>query len=206
MSHENDYNSAVSPCAADVGLHLLYERRRGITSRLKAVLLKAIKTDFSDPLKRGDFLAWLYFARQCKVSDPRDRIYALLGIANPMYGVVPDYAASERLDYIDTARQIISGSHSLYILLDAVKLGSRLPDLNTGLPSWVPDWSALDYFDKAFNIELQEDHHRYKASKRRVTLPVLPWDSSLGSNRILQVIGIHIDELALMMPWMCKLS
>jgi hypothetical protein len=38
----------------------------------------------------------LTHARNCKSSDPRDRIYAFLGLANPEYNIIPSYKPSKR--------------------------------------------------------------------------------------------------------------
>ena len=72
----------------------------------------------------------------CK--DPRDRVYALLGIALlPKYMSFPiDYQAPVHQVYLDTARYIIEGCGDLIILSHCRKKSN----METPLPSWVPDW------------------------------------------------------------------
>ena len=78
-------------------------------------------------------------------TDPRDKIYSLLGIAEPYTKghLSVDYTSTWQQVYSRTAKYIIQGSQSLDILASA---GSA-SDLKS-LPSWVPDFarqSVLDY-------------------------------------------------------------
>jgi hypothetical protein len=71
-------------------------------------------------------------------TDPRDRIYALLGIANDegAKAIVPDYTLSCEQAYIMTARALLRHGHDDILSL----CRARTPRRN--LPSWVPDWAA----------------------------------------------------------------
>jgi hypothetical protein len=75
-------------------------------------------------------------------SDPRDKVYSLLGIAKPYDGVSfsVDYTISSSQVFKNTAAYIIKGTQNLDILTMA---GSKSRDL----PSWVPDWSDQDWSD-----------------------------------------------------------
>lgn len=79
----------------------------------------------------------LILTRNLEATDPRDKIYAVLGVLeeqkNP--GVFPDYTASVEELFIGTAQKIIRRDGDLSILSNC--FGS-LED--TELPSWVPDW------------------------------------------------------------------
>jgi hypothetical protein len=83
-------------------------------------------------------LLWLtnHFANT-KASDPRDKVYALLGLATDHVNVVPDYGRSVAEVYIDTAREMITSPGNLDVLCACEKQG-----ITEELPSWVPDWTA----------------------------------------------------------------
>ena len=102
-------------------------------------LLKVSRADGAMPL--------MYLLRRLqrfKASDPRDRIFALLGIATEIdeLGIKPDYSKSCEEVYTETARTLLSHgyfdvlSHCIHEPHDpkAVVSSSRLP-------TWAPDWS-----------------------------------------------------------------
>ena len=71
-------------------------------------------------------------------TDPRDRVYALLGIANDQAAkeIVADYTLSCEQAYIMTARALLK--HGYDDILSCCRIRGKCE----GLPSWVPDWSA----------------------------------------------------------------
>jgi Heterokaryon incompatibility protein (HET) len=73
-----------------------------------------------------------------EATDPRDRVYGLLGIGNDEVSreIIPDYEISCAQAYILTAKALLRRGH-----LDTLSL-CRKRSLNENLPSWVPDWSA----------------------------------------------------------------
>ncbi|KAM0428837.1 hypothetical protein ACHAPT_006637 [Fusarium lateritium] len=84
---------------------------------------------------------------QCRfrqASDPRDKVYALLGLKDEdadsladSLGIEPDYRLSTTQVYCHTARQLLLQSGELNIL------GACTATTNQELPSWVPDWSNM---------------------------------------------------------------
>ena len=104
----------------------------------------SLGADPDGPL-RLSFLRLLTLTRQFEVSDPRDRIYGLLGLttmdAAPERGelfVEPDYGVGAQELYCKIARQVLQGDKSLR-LLSAVQHGPSIP---TAVPSWVPRWES----------------------------------------------------------------
>ncbi|KAK7211726.1 hypothetical protein V2G26_018904 [Clonostachys chloroleuca] len=91
-----------------------------------------------------DLLGLLWSTRSLEATDPRDKVYSLLGLipeteADAM-SIIPDYAASIEECYLQAATKIIWQSKSLDILTtDRMKN----PNLQLDLPSWVPNWSYL---------------------------------------------------------------
>jgi hypothetical protein len=94
-----------------------------------------------------DILHTLQMGRRLEALDPRDKIYALLGIStgigleDPLITV--DYRKSHREVYLDFARYSIESSNSYDILsyLYENNLASHGEPLNI-LPSWVPNWEG----------------------------------------------------------------
>lgn len=79
----------------------------------------------------------LYSLRTRKCEDPRDRVYAVLGLLQEKNLIVPDYRKPALQVFFEVARAAIESTRSLDILAYC------LPHTqNAELPSWVPDWTA----------------------------------------------------------------
>ncbi|KAK1758278.1 hypothetical protein QBC47DRAFT_374184 [Echria macrotheca] len=84
-----------------------------------------------------------------RVTDPRDRLYSLLGLASSKDNAVvghPDYQSDVGSVYLRFAKSFIEQHQSLDIICVAAELKKDVmdpgaKDYNLGLPSWVPDWS-----------------------------------------------------------------
>ncbi|EWG54916.1 hypothetical protein FVEG_17421 [Fusarium verticillioides 7600] len=95
---------------------------------------------FGSPQKIDDsleFLTLLEDTRNCNASDPRDKIFALLGLWKKP--VEPDYTLSPQAVYTGLASTLVRDESWKVVaqLLDMATHGRSMP----GLPSWVPDWS-----------------------------------------------------------------
>ena len=99
---------------------------------------------FLDELIRGtyygeDFVRLedlLIHTRTCKATDLRDKVFSVLGLADPdVYKIKVDYGILPRDLFVDTVRVVVSATKSLDIL-------SRCQDMarTDGLPSWVPNF------------------------------------------------------------------
>ena len=78
-----------------------------------------------------------------QASDPRDKVYGLLGLKDAdqisrisCLGIEPDYRLSASQVFRHTARQLLLQSSDLNML------GANTATTNQELPSWVPDWST----------------------------------------------------------------
>ncbi|EXA34679.1 hypothetical protein FOVG_14097 [Fusarium oxysporum f. sp. pisi HDV247] len=84
-----------------------------------------------------EFLNLIEDTRNCNASDPRDKIFALLGLwKKPLE---PDYTLSPQAVYTGLASTLITDESWEVVaqLLDMATHGRSM----LGLPSWVPDWS-----------------------------------------------------------------
>ena len=91
-------------------------------------------------LSNASLLNLLAMSRSNGVTDERDKIYALLALANDETArtITPDYSAENTIAkvYTDVAEKYIRQGFGAELL--------QYPGcdhLTTGLPSWVPDWS-----------------------------------------------------------------
>ncbi|KAF4339010.1 heterokaryon incompatibility het-6 [Fusarium beomiforme] len=95
---------------------------------------------FGSPRQVDDahgFLTLLEDTRECDASDPRDKIFALLGLWKE--DMDPDYTLSPQEVYTGLAASLVTDRDKEVAgrLLDMASHGRSMP----GLPSWVPDWS-----------------------------------------------------------------
>jgi hypothetical protein len=90
-----------------------------------------------------------------RASNPRDYIYAMLGMAadRESLRIIPDYKKPPELLYSEVARSLISAGYT-----DALSLAVSTKTLQ-GLPSWVPDFSNLaQVFFCTFRTAQQESN------------------------------------------------
>jgi hypothetical protein len=101
-------------------------------------------------------------------TQPRDRIYAPLGIATDrdQLGIVPNYSKDLHLIFKEIACALLREG-CLGVLLSA-----SLQDKCSQLPSWVPDWSTG--FDADLGRIYRADNRH---SQRSSTLKAIPQDS-----------------------------
>ncbi|GAB1206096.1 hypothetical protein APSETT445_004777 [Aspergillus pseudonomiae] len=126
--HENAGKVIPSLAPSDVKFLVEFSRRiRGIES---------IRNRWQSP----EQITLVQLLRQFsgrKATDPRDKVYALLGLAKDKPSVEPNYAAAELDVLADTTLDIISRSGSL-----DVWAGDFTMKDNHAIPSWIPDWSS----------------------------------------------------------------
>ncbi|KAK2677957.1 hypothetical protein RAB80_006697 [Fusarium oxysporum f. sp. vasinfectum] len=132
-----------------------------------------------------------------QATDPRDKIFSLLGLAHPGYNITPNYSKSNTLSHvlIDTAIKVILFEGDLSILLHALQL-AKAPSCQ--LPSWVPDWtsstvSTLSVFGHSENFPLAS----ITTQIRRDAIGSIRFGRSTdgGQNTVLIVKGLRFGIL-----------
>jgi hypothetical protein len=136
-------------------------------------------------------------------TDPRDMLYALLGLSSCPDSLTVDYSKSVRDIYIKAAREMI---------IDTTKDGEREPVLNLNiictayrserpcdhdLPSWVPDLSRAPEFGKIMLqiIVLACTNNERAYSNAIGDKGVLTFSPIFEPRNVLCVRGVHLDDL-----------
>ena len=130
---------------------LCYQYEFGWCGIYNAYLMFRISNMSDLPPLKLSFLQLLRLTRQFYVSDPRDKVYGLLGIHttdnDPQEGqlfVDPDYSISAAELCIRVARKVISETQNLSILSSSQwHVLDRDDPLQTTVPSWVPEWNSV---------------------------------------------------------------
>lgn len=138
----------------DNGSSLSEENSKTIDSMLDRYDSIAVFSFFDEVKKmweessKPSLTVMLEHSRGRESSDPRDRIFAFLGLVDSGYEIAVDYCHHKTSEesanafknlLTDTARRIIIQEGSLDIL-SHVELDARGDD--NDLPSWVPDWTS----------------------------------------------------------------
>lgn len=96
---------------------------------------------FVGPIGKYSFVDLLESFRSLEATDPRDKVYGLLGLletTSSKTSILVDYANKSLADvYTDVARADIQESQTLGILSHV----KEAPDVD-GVPSWVPRWNT----------------------------------------------------------------
>ncbi|KAF5663647.1 Heterokaryon incompatibility protein [Fusarium heterosporum] len=95
--------------------------------------------------KTSDLKLLLMYTQKSQASDCRDKIYSMIGLVYPGYGIVPNYSTENspaRL-LMETTRRIITFENNLEVL-SYIRHGSSRSENEVTLPSWVVDWFRND--------------------------------------------------------------
>ncbi|KAG0651080.1 Heterokaryon incompatibility protein [Hyphodiscus hymeniophilus] len=131
----------------------------------------------------------LGYTKFLKASDPRDKVYALLGILDHKYAqhIYPNYTQPVSHAFCAAVRASIFADQCLAILSQAEAFGQKPADI----PSWSPDWRQFSYdFGVYLGMRPLTGKKRYSASGD--SLPQLvPWKDS----KKLFLKGIKIKKI-----------
>ena len=133
----------------------------------------------------------LIYCLRFKATDPRDKIFALLGLATDAADPVlhPNYRATAREVFTASSSYMMTTNKSLRILHIA-GLGWSRQILD--LPSWVPDWSAPQ---RATVFGDMADNASYRASAS------LPSSAKVGpSPGFITLKAIFVDTMHVCLP------
>lgn len=130
--------------------------------------------------------------RQLEATDPRDKIYGLMGVCQELAKTVKvDYAAPVRDVYTDFAKSRIDSEDELYTLLTA---GLWTPENgeDLGIPSWVPDLRGTAGVDTRYIGAAYLG--RYNADGNGGSNPFFAFSKRDGNN-VLEVEALILDSV-----------
>jgi hypothetical protein len=122
-----------------------------------------------------------------QATDPRDRIYAFLGMAKEELGpkIVPDYTKLVAKVFTEAAEVILGCGE-----FDLLNLNQdQDPDKKTELPSWAPDWNS--YIQRPCG-GFKEDRCYEACGPYK---PVIAFQSLPDGRRILKIKGCLVDTI-----------
>ncbi|KAH8651188.1 heterokaryon incompatibility protein-domain-containing protein [Xylariales sp. PMI_506] len=147
--------------------------------------------------QKFSLLGLLQEFRGFDATDPRDKVYGLLGLAStlmPDLNIMPDYRKSLQECYSDTALSIIGQNKNL----DIFSSPSKLFNTSDSLPSWVPTWINHTHRDKqtpynrfqTFYSGLSENQSWFSASDHSKMLYPIPLNEQK-----LYLSGVIVDRI-----------
>ncbi|KAL5624372.1 hypothetical protein BROUX41_004432 [Berkeleyomyces rouxiae] len=137
----------------------------------------------------------LMSCRHFEATDPRDKVYAALGMVQPSCakGLFPDYSKSLLEVYTDVVKAHVRSS-DYSTKLDFLGADGLPEGGTTGLPSWLPDWRhKLQYqvsFRKYFDDMATDSHQRQPRSRNKGAVYC-----ASGTRRDLEDLGIVSTQL-----------
>jgi hypothetical protein len=153
--------------------------------------IEGTRLSWRHPKRLTTLLPLLRMFRSRQATDPRDKVFALLGLVQHWGGqekVVPDYNMSADNVFWDTTITLLKNTKSLSVLMGTL---GRRDDAGWGgsRPSWIPDWSCSS--DPYENTRLNNIRH-YNASANTPRTPVI-----VHGRSVLETYATEIDEVAL---------
>ncbi|CEI63264.1 hypothetical protein FVEN_g197 [Fusarium venenatum] len=116
-----------------------------------------------------DLKILLTLTQDSQATDPRDKLYSILGLVHPGYAIVPDYSTNTDLHTLleETTKRIILFDDSLEVF--SYQNRQSLLSSNTGglLPSWVLNWT---------NSTSLRQIHGYEGHLEDVSIAKLDYD------------------------------
>jgi hypothetical protein len=169
---------------------------------------KAVSKVYSMNIAKGKWVQdaglknLLVYNSSSQASDPRDKIYSVLGLAHPGYGIVPNYSPENDADkvLVETTRKIIMCEDSLNVL---TYLDHSTPHYNNedGLPSWVVNWmSNINTYEYTHGSSIMKSitgyvGHHVKAEKADASFSQLPHpEHPERITTALEVWGVFLDD------------
>ena len=141
----------------------------------------------------------LIYCLRFKATDPRDKIFALLGLATDAGNPVlhPNYEAPVRKVFTESSRYMMIANKSLRILhIAGIGWSRQIIDL----PSWVPDWSAPQ---RVTIFGDMADNAGYRASASLSTrIKIRPGPETLTLEAILiDTMNVYLPQPHITLSW-----
>ncbi|KAG4261546.1 hypothetical protein FPRO03_11563 [Fusarium proliferatum] len=161
---------------------LVNQYSHGRCPRVKSNMVSEI---FTDGYREGILGLYLLVSltKCCQATDPRDKIFALLGLAGVQaYGITPDYHKAESTVFAEFALKVISEERNLEKLNYT---DIKEPNDKERRPLWAPRWHHKDA-----TARFKRSLYGFKSSN---TMETRMRSSNRGHS--LELKGLHIDKV-----------
>jgi hypothetical protein len=109
----------------------------------RAYKLSRFRSRLNNSIQPLHLMEFLSLGSGYRATNPRDKVYALLGVANRNSRAHPDYRLDVETVYVDATRYVINESQDLAILAVVENTRGEASLENTySLPSWVPNFDV----------------------------------------------------------------
>ncbi|KAI9154942.1 FAD-linked oxidoreductase ZEB1 [Paramyrothecium foliicola] len=152
--------------------------------------IEGTRQSWRHPHRLLTLLPLLRMFRSRQATDPRDKVFALLGLVQYWGGqakIVPDYNMSADRVFWETTITLLKNTKSIDVLVGTLGRHEN-STMSQTRPSWVPDWSCPP--DTHENTRLHNARH-YAASAGTNPTPVVVHGRSL-----LEMHATEFDEVA----------
>lgn len=132
-------------------------------------------------------------ARSFQCSDPRDRIYALLGLSKDMSmpsPIVPDYTKSIKQVYEEATLHLIREEGNMDVLLD-----DRADRADAQFPTWVPDFSVLRELELSRTVDRFAAGHAEECIRPDADFVERQTGANGRKCRMLRIKALYFDEI-----------
>jgi hypothetical protein len=147
---------------------------------------RSLKLPEHSGTKQPRLLDLLLAHRSKYSSDPRDKVFGLIGISDARDTFTIDYSWSTRDVYIYAAKHVITATRNLNVI--CVKMHDMNPN---NLPSWVPDWTRTDVHTEHRVMDLGIRTPAFKAAGQTLAETEFPEDGA-----VLKARGFKIDTIS----------
>lgn len=178
--------------------HMIFGRRLHQTNPNNSEHSSTNEPSANDYRISHELLSLVSNLRRNQATDPRDKVYALLGVANDLNTSVPqvDYTTHFRIIFANYSKWFITRYHDLSVL-KLVSLHPYLPvptQTCANLPSWVPDFRSYDFFN---NLRLHEGPKYFSHGSRRLYNATGSSYASVRDSQPLQLTleGIYVGNI-----------
>jgi hypothetical protein len=171
------------------------------------------REDDGNPLRGAAFLDLLRLTRQFEVTDPRDRIYGLLGLLDlgndqdrEILSIRPNYTLPADEIYHRIGMSIVDSSKSLDLLSSVQYHSDHFQSSGWPHPSWIPQWDTVftstlaswdinDNFSASKGFPLQRKDLEAKFPKRLVVSSLVVGEVVKCFTTLLIGLGLDLSPL-----------
>lgn len=159
--------------------------------------MQSTSSDYGCFVPRQDFVAFAKLLTICRgqlSTDPRDKIYGLLGLGSKALRsrIQPQYSTETPQVFRNFAQIILQESRSLFTLSQAVKYCFEDESARSDTPSWLPCWTA----QKGRMIEYEQAKYRLRQEMLFYACGAAEAEHLEFKNDELRLSGIVIDRIS----------